>query len=299
MRRGVIFNLLAIALFSAILYAAFAMNASRLQVFARATDLLVAGKVEYVWDDVTEDATNSISTGIVQEDYNLTVYDTLPPICGQSICNLASLPLDYVYFVRNYSQPDMEVRFLAPGANETEISNETTAIVIHPFEMEYYYPQYAHNEMFLYIPDAVTVPPSPLNWINLELNFSDYNFSGSPSWGKYWSCTPPAAECVAVNVTLRDANGTRWSSSNYWFNTDKKSVLDIYFTGCTTNVNIGKQQAGDRKTIDVINSCGNAKTAMTMNFNTLNYWVDFLAKIRVRDVNYNASRAALTTDLGK
>ncbi len=281
------------------------MNSDKLLNSARAVDFLVAKKIVYSWDDVAEDVRNGTSTNVVQEEYNLTFYDTLPPYCGQQICNIANVPQDYVFFIKNYSAPDLEIKFLNPGPNETEVSNATTAVVVHPFGIEYYYPQYGQNELFLYIPDNLVEdcdePESygcPVNWVFLEINITDYNFSGSPFWSKYWGCAPPAEECVAINVTVRDVNGTRWVSDKYYFDTDKKSTLDIPLAGCPagTRVLIGKQQAGDRKTIDIVNGCGaQMKTAMTLNFNTLNYWVDFLSVIKVRDVNYNASRKALIT----
>ena len=291
MKQGFFFTFTAIALFSLLLYlAANYLLAS--QPSGQLVDLSLARKVSYAWDDVNEDLKSVVNLTIYQSGSNLTIEDSLPAAhdLGQSL-------VSYWLFVQNYYKtPDLNYSVLGPDGQEMTLGQLGPPLRVLPYGINYSYPDYGKNELFLQIPSSNFSGLSSLA-LNYSLPghwFQDNLNNNCGMWNPLKTCNGGTQHCLNLSVWIRDKNGSAYNNSGCTqLDADDNSNLQLnlnYSDGTNAWIKILVGKLPDLLHVQLQNT--NVSTNTTLTLNSTPFSVGYPAKLRVLDPGFNASRTA-------
>ena len=304
--KGFMMTLITLALFMLLIGLVLSMQTSRSAVDNERTKLAATKKVLYTFDDIEEDVANISGVQIVRNGTNLTIFDRLP-----TVYNVTDTLGAYESFIRSeYDSPEMEVSFMDEGGNLINLSELQPEIIIMPTNLSYSYPNYGKRELKV----ECNSPPcnnTEILQLNLVYNWTNASFDYAPESGnesKYnWApdaLGPPCSGSTCINFTLVITDNMSQTYScpgpicNYTqFDTTGKSKLDIHGNPCWLAVQLG-DSSGDIFVQLRAHQPGNddacdgtiLATQTSFNFSVYNYVLNFPARLKVRDTNYNISK---------
>lgn len=313
--KGFVIMLVTLVLFLILIGMALEMRMARSTVDNERTKTADVKKVLYSFDDIQEDVGNITGLRIVRNGTNLTIYDRLP-----AEYNVSTSLGAYEEFVEDYyNSPELEITFLDEGGNQMNLSDLPSELLIMPVNISYEYPNYGKKELRI----ECNNPPctnSEIGRIDLAYVWSNASFNYDPVPGnesKYnWApnalgppCSGPT--CINFSLSIRDNMSRTYSCpgpicSYTQFDTTGKSTLKIEGNPCWLTVQIG-DSSGDIFVQVRAHQPGNENapcegttidTQTSFNFTNYNYVLDFPARLRVRDINYNISKEDSIRGLG-
>jgi len=289
MKRGFLFTFAALSLFSLLLV----MAANSFSADSRSSQLIAQStlrKVSYAWDDINDDLYWAVNASVSQDGTNLTIGDGLPA----SHDLLRSLTA-YGLFVQNYYRtPDINVSYLSISGPEIPLWQLGPPLQVTPFGMNYSYPDFGKNELIVQMP---TENFSFLKQVHLNFTLAGNTFTDSVSnacslWSPLKQCKQSTTNCFNLTVRITDSKGTLYNNAGC-------SSLDA---GQNSNLNINLNDSGGNngwirvqvgKTPDLIDvkfQNANASVNSTFAFNSTDYQLNAVMRLRVSDLAFNASK---------
>ena len=263
----------------------------------RISQMLVAEKVAHMWMDVREDISIAAMLLIEKNNNTVTFYDSLPAPSG-TVSNFLSL---YGKFVSDYYRtPDTDINFLSPDGTEMDLGSLPAKITILPFNIQYYYPNWAKDNLTIKVPQENS---SVLLGLNMILNFSNFTLDCGCSVGgvgsrcnqfdpppKSCNCDtlPRDLDCVYLNISVSDYTGfyCRVIDQCTDLSGQNKPTWNFHM-GAGTSMVIPIQFP---ELLNVQLSQLKVNTSTSLILNTSDFYISYLSKLAVRAVNYNTSR---------
>lgn len=258
------------------------------------SQMLVSEKVAHTWSDVRDDIYVATQLMIEQIQNSANFYDSLP---SEEIKNFLHM---YGLFVDTYYEtPDAEIKFLAPNGLERDLGEIPPEILISPFNIAYYYPTWAKNELFITAPaeniTAIVNITMNLNLTNAYMDCKPIDPLSSNDCdfvNPYADCSKDPLHKLYLNLSFYDQLGRYFELPEKCFDLDKGS-------GSTENLNVKnttsnyliKVLIGPLPTVmdvQMHNTHLNATTKIILN--TTDFYIAFLSMLKVDAVNYNTTR---------
>jgi len=265
-------------------------SANQTRDLDRISQMLVAEKVAHTWSDVRDDINIATLLLIEKNNNTVTFYDYLPAPSG-TVSNFLSL---YGKFVSNYYRtPDTDINFLSPDGTEMDLGNLPAKITILPFNIQYYYPDWAKRELFITVPSSNF---SVLKGLNIYLNFTNKTLDCTCTPGGCAKFDPPLKQCnlgeygcVYLNLSISDKIGFYCQVVNQYVDFSKKSMWNLHLSSGFIMIPMEIPMVID---INLQDMEVNATTQLILN--TSDFYISYLSKLAVRAVNYNTSRVDWT-----
>lgn len=295
MKRGLFFTLTVITLFSLL----FLLASNRLLASSQGSELAEIArlrKVAYSWDDVNEDLERVGNSTITQSGNNLSISDWLP-----APHDLASSLLAYSLFIQNYYQtPELNFTFLSPSGAVMPLSSLGPPLQVLPYGINYSYPDYGKNELFIKVPAAnfsafrqlhanITLPE---HWFNENVA----NIASDPCsfWSPLQACNPGTTNCLNFTARIVDKNGTLYESGEgcKYLNADQNSNMQLnlnYSGGSNAWIKVLVGRLDDLLDVKLQNA--NISINTTMVLNSSEFSANFPASLRVLEPSSNASKS--------
>jgi|GEM_PF-3090142 len=307
-KKGFIFALLTLLLFTTLLALAINLRVDRGKVSSWAQDMIVTRKLLYTTDDIAEDVQFGLGTRVQRSGDTLIIYDHLP-----ANFSLNTSLYGYDRFVKTmYLTPEMRVQFYDEAGNEISLNQMNPTIIIYPYNITYGYEDYGKRELSVNCQEECK--NNLLNAVGLNFNLTDSNFTWNPVPGNeshyQWSPnflyngTCSWDTCINFSLVVRDSLGRSYTCPgpicNYnQFRTDKKSALSIQMTPCWLEVIFGNSE--DNIFLVRLHEPGNpdkecesdVNLETALDFPSSEYYLNLPGYVRVTDINYNASRVLL------
>ncbi len=258
------------------------------------SQILVSEKVAHTWSDVRDDIYVATLLMIEKIQNSANFYDSLP---SEEIKNFLHM---YGLFVETYYKtPDTDIKFLTPDGRALDLGDIPPRILISPFNIAYYYPTWAKNELFITAPpenvSAITNITMSLNLTNAFMDCKPIDPSSSNLCdfvNPYSDCDSKTLHALHLNLSFYDQLGRYFELPEKCFDLDKGS-------GSTENLNVKNSTSnylikvliGPLPTVmdvQMHNTHLNATTKIILN--TTDFYIKYLAQLRVDAVNYNTTR---------
>jgi hypothetical protein len=241
-------------------------------------------KTSHIWEDVREDIDDLWGLNVTRVDGSIIIGDIIP-----SDVDPGELLAGYGNFVENYYETDdVSITFLDPSGNEMNLSDLQSKLRIEPQGFEYGYPNFGKNALQLTSPvENVTA----LSLISLVFTFNNDTLNGT-SWN-------PAPKDCAGRVCLPfyikvDGQVIRDAMTPV----DPKSTLNVDCTiggpSCISII-IGETspQGEIQNVYDVrllSQKLANVEVETSLLLNTTEFSVNYMSKLRTKDVNFDIKR---------
>jgi hypothetical protein len=276
--KGIYFTIITFVIFLGILVYVNVITGSNMETSRLVTEKISAERIFYTWKAVDDHIEDVLNISVVKDNDTAIINDTLPAI--QDIQNFLKL---YQQFVnQTFRDPTIDIRFEDYNGNEIDLSttDPQTLFIIEPMNIEYKYPDYGKNQLF------VEVDPSNFSFIEgIDLIIEVSGFFNTSIKPNPKLC--PATYCLNLNLEIINETDS-WT---YPYN-----QLDIEYSNWIT-VDIGTQETAIRIEtgdinppsnrvihVDIIKSGFVINTNMEIDLNTTDFYINLASILNVSTV---------------
>lgn len=303
MKRGFVLTVIAFILFTTLVFMVMQMRVERQKVSSWAQDMLVARKLLYTTDDISDDVRLAYGVRIARSGIALTFTDTLP--ANYSIDRNLRGYRDFLQ--QKYTSSELSVQFYNTSGSAIALDQMPTDLVVRPYNLTYHYADYGQHQLSLYCAPNGYCNNTDIRSVSFEFTLPNSNFTWLPTAGNAshyaWSpnslnCSGQAA-CINFTLGITDSRGSKFSCPssicNYsTFRSDQDSLLTVQMSPCWIDLRLGNNGI----TSINIRQSGNASASCNATLNSVisptfpaqSYYLELPALVRVNDTNYNASR---------
>jgi hypothetical protein len=255
--------------------------------------VLVSEKVSQTWSDIRDDIYRATNLLVYQDNRTAVFQDSLPATFSLS----DFLHLYSLFLFNYYKTPELDISFVSPGGQQMNLSDIPPTIMILPYNIEYYYPDWSKRELFINAPAANF---SAITGVNMLVNLSNAYLDCrpvNPSSSQDCDSVSPYSECKAgttnrlyLNLSFSDYLGHYFNLPENCFDIDKHSTENLNVKNGSGNYFI-KVLIGPLPNVinvQLQNTYINSTTAIILN--TTDFYINYLAQLQVSAAGYNTSR---------
>ncbi len=262
---------------------------SGIQKHPLAVDLISSNKINYVFDDVSENLFSSFGMKVTKSGNNILVTDFLPSEVSPS----AGIGV-YANFTKSHYSPSwLNVSFLDKDYALISQQSFDLAFSVKPFSLNYTYPASTKKELIITNPENSF---SNISQISYVVNITSHWFRDDVSdvsctpWSPAQACDGGTTYCLNFKLYLVDRNNTVHDSACTAFDVDRRSTLTFRLNN-ETDSTVLKITAGTLPAVVSLDT-GTSFVELTSNFSFVSsdFYIDSLTYLKVRDLNTNFSR---------
>ena len=255
---------------------------------------IAAQRIFYTWMGVADNFQALINISIVKNETQVEFNDSLPAT-EDKIKNMLDR---YQKFIDQYIEdPTIAIRCEDANGNEVNLNQTQSKIVIKPMNINYSWPNYGKNKLFIEIEPVNFSYVSNIS-IYVKLKNVDFNckppIPGASQDCEKWNPDNSVDDCTGIeyclylNLTFEDQAGRVFTFSEGKFNVDnspsKKSVDNLNVINITSPYAIDIE-VGPLPTvinIDLHNTL--VDTSTKLNLTTSEFYMDIAARLNVTSV---------------
>lgn len=293
MSRGFVLAITTAVIFIAMLLYIQSFYSSQSEDLDRIARALASEKVMHTWSDIKDDLALAVSLNIEKDEETLTINDTLP-----TLADLPNLLHLYGQFIEeHYKSPEMIVKFQSSTGELMDLAALPSVLRICPFNIEYYYPSWAKNELF------ITSSPenaSAIEEIRMHIDITNAYMTcwpvdpGSSTPCLFLNptsiCTDKTVYPLHLNLSFSDYRGGYFNLPYSCFDLEKHSTENLQIANTTSNYYI-KVLIGSLPNVlevQLQNTVINTSTAIILN--TSDFYINYMSKLYVSATDYNITK---------
>jgi len=293
--KGIFFTIITFLIFLGMITYITVITNSNIQKSNLINERISANRIYYTWKSVSDNIKYILNVYVAKINDTLEINDTLP---ANESGMIDFLKMYQQFINQTYRDPTIDIRF-EDSAGKEVILNETTLdpktlFTIKPMNINYGYPDYGKNELF--------VKSSPQNFSfikNLDLFLSmknvyfncNYTVTTGPDRCNKWSpdnhvpsCTG-VQYCLNLNLTFKDADGNVFNFPEKYFDIgSKKSEANLDVKNATAaffiKIKVGSL-TGDQEVLHIFLQNVQTNTSTEIQFNTTDFYINLASILNV------------------